>query len=218
MKALTAALALFLAAGPALAGDPGRAALFIDAIRANGCAMTEAEAAETLPGLGFDQDETRLLVEVLYEATLVGFSENWDSLILAQELCEADPAQDEGTYAEALAAFEAAPRGPEPLSEDEALAVLRDDLGLDFLRDFGAYIASAHGCGFDLDDPQASDALLVHFVSDYMSQIYGVPLPAPEALAGEIETLVAAFLADPGPTFAVEPGRLSVIDCIPLAD
>lgn len=216
MRPLTTALALFLAAGPALAGDPVRAALFIDTVRANDCAMTEAEAGATLPGLGFDQDETRLLVEVLYEATLVGFSDDWDSLILAQELCAADPARDADTYAEALAAFEAAPRGPEPIDEDEALAVLRDELGLDFLRDFGAYIASAHGCGFDLDDPQASDALLAHFVADYMSQIYGVPSPAPAAIGDAIETLVAAFLADPGPAFAVEPGRLSVIDCIPL--
>jgi len=100
-------LILLLAAAPAtaqpgLAGvDPDRAALLIGTIRANDCAMTEDEAAATLPGLDYDQAEVEGIVSALVDVGAVGFDEDW-TIFLSEDLCAADPAQDATVFAAAV--------------------------------------------------------------------------------------------------------------------
>ncbi|MCC5969834.1 MAG: hypothetical protein JJU15_07785 [Pararhodobacter sp.] len=88
----TALVALSLAlATPALADTPERAALLVDAIRDNGCAMTGNEADAVLPGLGLDVYEVEVAVAVLFPAQLLDLTDDGEALLLAPALCEASP-------------------------------------------------------------------------------------------------------------------------------
>jgi len=89
VKWLPAALSLVLAA-PALADTPERAAIFIEAMRDNGCVMTGAEADAVLPGLGLSVAEVEAAISVLYPAQLVALSEDGESLLVSEALCAAD--------------------------------------------------------------------------------------------------------------------------------
>jgi hypothetical protein len=99
-------LIMLLAAAPATAQpglvgvDPDRAALLIETIRANGCAMTEDEVEPILVGLDYDAAEAQAIVAVLLEADAVGFDEDWN-IFLSEDLCAADPAQDAAFFAAA---------------------------------------------------------------------------------------------------------------------
>ena len=108
MRSVLAAL-LLSAAAPALADTAARAAVavvLVDAMRENGCAMTDAEAEAVLPGLGLGADEVQAVVTALYPAGLVDLSEDGAALVLTGGLCAAS-----GDEALALitAAFDAAP-------------------------------------------------------------------------------------------------------------
>ena len=111
MRSALAALLLSVVAAPALADTPARAdvagaAVLVDAMRENGCAMTDAEAEAVLPGLGLGADEVQAAVTALYPAGLVDLSEDGAALGLTEGLCAAS-----GDEALALitAAFDAAP-------------------------------------------------------------------------------------------------------------
>ncbi len=88
-------------AAPAQTADGG--ARLVQAIRANGCAMTEAQAAETLPGLGFTMDETQAYVVHLVPlgAVVLDDASTFDdqTLRLSPALCQADPAADAALFA-----------------------------------------------------------------------------------------------------------------------
>lgn len=170
MRHILAALLLTLAL-PALADTPERAALLVDAMRDNGCAMTGDEADAVLPGLGLDVFEVELAISVLFPAALVELSEDGEALVLASSLCEADSAQSLTLISEA---FDAAPMlepwspqiSPEQgaaligalrdngcaLSEDQAGSVL-PALGLDMAltRDAVAVLMDAGTVGLNED-------------------------------------------------------------------
>lgn len=98
---LAPVVALLLLAAPAAAFSPDRAALMVDAVRANGCAMTADEAAAQLAPLGLDPVEVQAFVDTLYGAGLVTISDDNDRLMLSQDLCDA-------AAADSLALIEAA--------------------------------------------------------------------------------------------------------------
>lgn len=65
---LIPALALVLAASPALAVDDERTNLLLKLIRDNGCQMSESDAADILPKHNFTRDESRQLAQALVAA------------------------------------------------------------------------------------------------------------------------------------------------------
>lgn len=79
--------ALVLAVGPALAATPDRLALFVDALRDNGCSMTEAEADAQLPALGLTIPEVVEAVTLLSLVEAAVFTEA-GALVLAPDWCE----------------------------------------------------------------------------------------------------------------------------------
>ncbi len=89
MKAALAALLLTVGL-PAWADTPARAALLVDAMRDNGCAMTGDEADAVLPGMGLSVDEVDAAISVLYPAMLVMLSDDGEALVLSEALCAAD--------------------------------------------------------------------------------------------------------------------------------
>jgi len=214
MRYLSLALAACLAL-PALAGEPdaARAALMIDAIRGNGCAMTEAEAAVALPRLGLEQDETVGFVEVLASAGHVTLSEDQQTLRLSDALCAAGSAADAALFAAALAAFEAPM--PPSLSEDEVLGLLRDSLGAGFVRGAAELLAEGSGCVIDFSDGAGGRAELIAYLSDYLATLYGLPQPLPARVTAELGAMVDAFRREPGPFFAEQDGRLMLDGCEP---
>lgn|GEM_PF-1628609 len=100
-------IALACMALPALADTPERAAMLVQAMRDNGCAMNGNEADATLPALGLTPDEVQVSISVLYPAGLVVPSEDdGNALSLAPQLCDADEEQSQALIAEA---FDVAP-------------------------------------------------------------------------------------------------------------
>ena len=67
---------------------PDRIALFVDAVRANGCSMTDAEADAQLPGAGLTVIEVVDAVSLLHQVNGAAFSES-GALVLAQDWCDA---------------------------------------------------------------------------------------------------------------------------------
>lgn len=217
MKRLALALVACLAL-PAMADQPdaARAALMIDAIRGNGCAMTEAEAAVMLPRLGLEQDETVGFVEVLASAGHVTLSEDHQTLHLSDALCAAQAADDAALFAAALAGFEAAmPPGPPSLSEDEILGLLRDSLGAGFVRGAAELLAEGSGCAIDFSVGADGRDGLIAYLSEYLAAIYGLTLPLPRGVTAELGVMVEAFRREPGPFFAEQDGRLVLDGCEP---
>ena len=213
--ALAAALALALAA-PALAQaiDSARAALFIDTIRQNDCAMTEEQAEASLPELGFDPAETSEYVEVLFEAGMVSLSEDMRTLILSEALCAADPGGDEARFAAALEAFDAG--GPPPatgMGEAELLAIVRDQLGEGFMRGMMPIHVEAQGCSVDLDDREAAISGLVEFATLNVAMMFNMPVPLPEAVDAEVRAQAGAAMDAPGDEYELTEDRLTLIDC-----
>lgn len=128
--------------------DPARGAAFLAEVRATGCAMTEAQAAAVLPGLGFDQAEVQDIAELLAAAGLAGLVD--DAFTLSPELCAADPAADAATVAAALAAYVPAELPIDALTVRMALAAL----------------AVTEGCALDAADPAALTAALAAWLGD----------------------------------------------------
>ncbi len=204
------------AAEAADGGEPAeRAARFIAAVRDNGCAMTETEAATGLAAMGFTADETVGYVEVLLEAGLVTLSDDFQQLRLAEALCAADPAADAAAFATALAAFEAARPEPEPLDAASLLALVRDEFGPGAVAEMAAFQATMEGCTLERADRAALAAALREMMAEHVSMVFAVPLPLPEPVSAELAAAVDGFLADPGPEFSIEDGRIVLTDCTP---
>lgn len=108
---LAATLALTLAASPALAFTPERAALMVDAVRANGCALRGDQAEGALAPLGLDGAEVQAFVDTLYGAELVTVSDDLQTLTLSDALCAAT---GEESLALITGAFEAQELSLEP--------------------------------------------------------------------------------------------------------
>ncbi|MCW1932921.1 hypothetical protein [Pararhodobacter zhoushanensis] len=89
MKIAAPTLILSLLAAPALAFTPERAALMVDAIRANECAMASDQAEAALGPLGLDAVEVQAFVDTLYGAGLVSISADMSVLSLQPILCNA---------------------------------------------------------------------------------------------------------------------------------
>lgn len=111
MKAAPVAFASLVAfsltlAAPVWADTPERAALLVEAMRDNGCAMTGDEADAILPGMGLSIDEVDAAISVLYPAGLVTLSEDGEALVLSDALCAADATQ---SLTLITGAFDAAP-------------------------------------------------------------------------------------------------------------
>lgn len=197
------------------AEDSGRAARFIAAIRDHGCAMTEAEAGTLLAALGFTAGETIGYVEVLVGAGLATLSEDFERFALGEGLCAADPATDAATYAAALAAHAAAAPAAGPIGDDELLAAVRDEFGPAAVAEMAAFEATMNGCALDFADPQALAARLAALMADHVAMVFAVEPPLPAAVTAELAAAAATFVAAPGPDFAIEAGRLVLIDCTP---
>lgn len=142
---LAAAPILALAfAVPALAFTPDRAAMMVDAVRANGCAMAGDEAQGALAPLGLDALEVHSFVDTLFGAGLVALSEDGNVLRLTEPLCAADP---EAALAMIEGAFEAA--------EPQLTRWVPD-----FAPERGAtLIGAVRDAGCSLSDAEAEDVL-----------------------------------------------------------
>lgn len=177
--------------------------------------MTETEAATRLAAMGYTADETVGYVEVLLEAGLVTLSEDFQELRLSEALCAADPAADAAAFATALAAYEAARPAPEPLDAATLLALVRDEFGPGAVAEMAAFQATVEGCRLEHADRAALAAALQAMMAEHVAMVFAVPLPLPAAVAAELAAAVDGFLADPGPDFAVEGGRIVLTDCTP---
>ncbi|MCB1411048.1 MAG: hypothetical protein KDK22_16760 [Rhodobacteraceae bacterium] len=109
--------ALVLAAAPAAAFTPERAAMMVDAIRANGCSMAGDQAEEALSPLGLNGTEVQAFVDTLYGADLVSLSADMSVLSLSETLCAADSA---ASLALITAAFQDQEASLEPWRPDFA--------------------------------------------------------------------------------------------------
>ena len=85
---LAAALCLALMPLPALAFTPERAALMVDAIRGESCALSGERAEEVLSPLGLDPVEVQSFIDVLYAVGLFELSDDDMILSLSPDLCE----------------------------------------------------------------------------------------------------------------------------------
>lgn len=133
-------LALALApVAPAFAFTPDRAALMVDAVRANGCAMSGDQAEGALAPLGLDPIEVQSFVDTLYGAGLIALSDDGDVLRLTDPLCAA---QDEGALAMIEAAFAAAE--PELVRWTPDFEPERGALLIQAVRDAGCTLTDAH--------------------------------------------------------------------------
>jgi len=102
MRFLSAFL-LFALAAPALAETPERAMIFVEAVRANDCAMTEAEANQVLPGLGLGMDEVQGFIDLMFRAGLADYDEERQAVVMPSAFCAASP---EDALAQITAAFD----------------------------------------------------------------------------------------------------------------
>ena len=141
---LATALALTLAASPALAFTPDRAALMVDAVRANGCALRGDQAEGALAPLGLDGVEVQAFVDTLYGAELVTVSEDLQTLSLSETLCAAT---GEESLALITAAFEA-----QELSLEPWRPTFTAERGADF-------VAAVRGAGCSLTEETAAQVL-----------------------------------------------------------
>ena len=203
-----------LSQAPGASPDFARAALLIDTVRQNECAMTEEQAEQALPELGFDPAETGFYVEVLFEGGMVSLSDDMRTLMLSDALCAGDPAQDEARFADAFATYDAGEAPPSPgIDEDALLALVRDELGEGFMRGMMPIHVEAQGCSLDLSDREAAVSGLVDFATLNVALMLNAPLPLPEAVDAELRALAGAAIDEPGDAFERSEDRLTLIDC-----
>lgn len=107
MKRALALVVVGLLAGPAAGFTPDRAAIFVEALRVNGCAMAGDEAPDALEPLGLDAREVQSFVDILYGAELVTLSDDSSRLMLTEALCRAE---SDASLQMVVAAFAAAER------------------------------------------------------------------------------------------------------------
>lgn len=100
--------------------EPARGAALIAILRDNDCAMTDAQAAEILPGHDFSPDLTRDIVALLLDVGLAEVSPDAASVRLGDDLCAADAAQDLAAIEQALVAWHEANAAPDAATGGEA--------------------------------------------------------------------------------------------------
>lgn len=163
--------------------DPARGAVFLGAVRANGCTMTEAQAEATLPALGFTQDQVQDLAGLLIVTGRAGLE--GEALVLPPDLCAASPDGDAALIQAAIADFAAA-TDPGPLDAPLVRAAL-------------AELAAVNGCIVDADPP-----ILTGQLADWLGLGADTAALAP---------LVAEVLATPAPEFIQDGATLRLTDC-----
>lgn len=104
--ALGALVAALFLPGAGLAQDIARATAFVEVTRANGCALTEAEAEHLLPAAGLTMDDAQGAALLLNQGELFTVSEDGAALVLVPQLCAAGA---EETAALLQAAVDAGP-------------------------------------------------------------------------------------------------------------
>ncbi|MCB1345668.1 MAG: hypothetical protein H6900_11205 [Rhodobacter sp.] len=135
---------LLLAAAPASAFTPERAAMMVDAIRANGCSMAGDQAEEALSPLGLNGTEVQAFVDTLFGADLVSLSADMSVLTLSEGLCAAE---GDAALAMITAAFAAQEATLEPWRPD-------------FAPERGAeFVGAVRGNDCTLTEESASDLL-----------------------------------------------------------
>lgn len=98
--------------------DPARGADLISIIRENGCALTDQQAGEILPGQDFSPDMTRDIVTLMIDADLAFVSPDGASVNLSADLCSAAVEGDTQVLATAISNWNAA-QADEPNVETE---------------------------------------------------------------------------------------------------
>lgn len=90
MRVLSPALALVLLAAPVVAQEftEDQKAMFIDAIAANDCSMTEDEAEELMPAAGITREVSAAIAVHLVESGLAVRAEDMKLLTLSAEICQ----------------------------------------------------------------------------------------------------------------------------------
>lgn len=102
MKPVASALILTVIATPLAAFTPERAAMMVDAVRAQDCTLNGSQAEAIFAPLGLDPMEVQSFVDILFASGLVEISGNGEQLTLSPGLCAADA---EGSLARVSAAF-----------------------------------------------------------------------------------------------------------------
>lgn len=189
--------------------DTALAAQLIGAVRAEGCTMTDARAEVVLPGLGFDPETVQDLVGAMLRGGLADLATSGGpALTLSAALCAADPAQDSAAFEAVLNGLRQSDAAPVP-----TLAAPPAPLRMPSAEmvEFSARLnAGERGCVLDVTDPFRIRQTLIKEV------LGGFILDAPPTeLRPLVVPLVDAFLTDPGPTWAHEPGRLRPLICTP---
>lgn len=191
---------------------PAEGAALIGALRDNDCALTEGEAAETLPAAGLDMMSTRDAVAVLMQAGVAELSEDGTTLRLSADLCAADPQGDAGLVDQALADYAALP----PMLPDAApLELLTGQFGLDGVRAMTEVYAEMAGCTITLDDRAATETAIADFVAEQMTLIFNFVPDWPEEARTELYRLVSVVLDEPGPEFTRAGNTLTLTNCTP---
>lgn len=197
--------------GLGLAGypTPERAALVITTLRAHDCALTQAEAEEVLAVAGITPAEAYAVMAVLFHAGLMDQGAEPGELRLTDDICLADPADDAALYETALARLSA---GAELADPD---AVIAQRFGPDGIRAVLEFMAGADDCVLDTSDPAQTVEQVVEFLAFNVTGIHNLPPDFSAEAEADLRARIAQMLRDPGPGFAVEPGRLVLIDCAP---
>lgn len=189
---------------------PAQGVALIGALRGNDCALTEGEAAETLPALGLDMAATRDSVAVLLQAGAVALSEDGGTLRLSAETCAADPAGDAALVDQALADYAA----PPSVSPDIGpLEVLNQHFGLDGMRAMTEVYAEMTGCFIGLEDRAATETAIADFVAEQLTLVFNFAPDWPEDARAELLRLVATALDEPGPEFSRAGDILTLTNC-----
>jgi hypothetical protein len=128
----------------------------------------------------------------LFGPGLVDFQD--DALRLSAEMCQADPTEDQARIAAALA-----------LTDPAAFPDYVPDLP--GVRTALSLIALESDCILDLEAADAVQGLAGLVLLAFGQSEFVQSPPA------EMTGLVTAFLADPGPSYAAEPGLLRLIPC-----
>jgi len=191
---------------------PAEGAALIAALRDNACALTEDEAAETLPAAGLNMVSTRDAVAVLLQAGAVELSEDGTTLRLSADLCAADPQGDVALVDQALLDYAAL---PPMMSDADPLEVLTGQFGLDGIRAMTALYVEVEGCTIDVADRAAAETAIAGFIGEQMTLIFNFVPEWPEEAQAELFRLVAAVLDEPGPDFSRAGDILTLTNCTP---
>jgi hypothetical protein len=192
---------------PEIAPDLG--ARFVAAIRQRGCMVPQDQSSALLAAAGVSEPEARAAFVVLYETGHAVPMGSWNAFRLSEALCAADPAGDAALFAAAAGRLDV------PVAPADPDAVLAERFGPEGVRAVLEYLADASDCVLDTSDHAGTVESVVAFMAFNVSGVHNLPAEfSPEAEA-ELRARVDAMLDDPGPAFAAEPGRLTLIDCTP---